>query len=344
MIHVQVLVLSACKDYQSTFQIQPITLCRPRTRKKRKSVAGRLAARNGNIEVCLASRQTAPNEQGNLGSTRWQSGATDPLNHPQSPSRFNSSSRWSAEQGAFGSINYETPRETISDCSPTTASRHSTAHDLGVTATYLGRSQYLAHGIPLDEASARLYQTSKDKEASAIDMQTAQLWKAYEIPARAARQSLIDTFMQRCYPWTPILNLQDLETQPDKPASLLLNQAVFLAASRVSSAPGIKSYASSEQFYQRAKVLFWLGYEKNPLIVIAATIMMHWYNPDGPEHVSFDTSKFWLQIGVGLAQQVGLHKEPSRGPDYIARRRLWWSLVVSNPGAEVNLAFALIIL
>ena len=74
---------------------------------------------------------------------------------------------------------------------------------------------------------------------------------------------------------------------------------------------------------------FWLGHEKDPLTVIAATIMLHWYNPDGPEHVSFDTSRFWIQIGAGLASQVGLHKEPSPGPEGVVRRRLWWTLVVS---------------
>jgi putative effector of murein hydrolase len=66
-----------------------------------------------------------------------------------------------------------------------------------------------------------------------------------------------------------------LENQEGKHTSLLLNQAVFLAASRVSSAPGVAAYASSEQFYQRAKALFWQGHEKNPVTVIAATIMLH---------------------------------------------------------------------
>jgi hypothetical protein len=61
-------------------------------------------------------------------------------------------------------------------------------------------------------------------------------------------------------------------------------------------------------------------------------------NPNGPEHVSFDTSRFWLQIGVGLAHQVGLHKEPT-GVDCLVRRRLWWSLVVSASRLVVILTY-----
>jgi len=75
-------------------------------------------------------------------------------------------------------------------------------------------------------------------------------------------------------------------------------------------------------------MLFWLGYEKDTITVIIATCIMHWWNPDGPEHVSIDTSSFWVRIGVGLAYQIGLHKEPQRARDASLRRRLWWTLFV----------------
>jgi hypothetical protein len=199
------------------------------------------------------------------------------------------------------------------------------------TSTYIGRSHYLSHDLPIDETSARAYRGSKDQGPSEIELKTLELWGCSLLPPKAVRQSLTDTFTRRCYPWTPVLSPEDIEIErPEKPPSLLLNQALFVAASRVSSAPGTTAFASSEQFYQRAKTLFWLGHEKNPLTVIAATIMLQWYNPDGPEHISFDTSRFWLQIGVGLAHQVGLHKEPTSGAGCLLRRRLWWSLVVST--------------
>lgn len=122
----------------------------------------------------------------------------------------------------------------------------------------------------------------------------------------------------------PTLTSSELEQEDAaKGCSLLLMQSVFLAASRVSSAPVLLGHASSEHFYQRAKALFWAGHEKDPLTVIKAITMLHWYNPDGPAFVSYDTSEFWLKIGVGLAYQIGLHKEPPPGPNRGIRRRIW---------------------
>jgi len=100
---------------------------------------------------------------------------------------------------------------------------------------------------------------------------------------------------------------------------------MLLAGSRVSSvSPGY----SPEDFYKKARVLFWMGAEEDPIVTIAAACLLHWWNPEGPESVSLDTSGFWLRIAVGLAYQVGLHREPVRKADAGLRRRIWWSLVV----------------
>ncbi|CAF3599584.1 unnamed protein product [Fusarium graminearum] len=37
---------------------------------------------------------------------------------------------------------------------------------------------------------------------------------------------------------------------------------------------------------------------------------------------------FWMHIAVGLAHQLGLHKEPSQGPHRGLRRRIWWTIVI----------------
>jgi len=195
-------------------------------------------------------------------------------------------------------------------------------------AAYVGRSTYISGETPIDETKTHAYASKDEAPLGDTQLKTLDLWGSNELPPRAIRKSLIDTYIQRCYPWTPIPNLDDLSSLD---SSQLLLQALFLAASRVSSAPGIRAYASSEQFYSRAKALFWCGHEKNPLTVIVATIMLHWYNGEGPEHVSFDTSRFWSHISTGLAHQVGLHREPVGRTDAPFRRRLWWSLVVSSP-------------
>jgi hypothetical protein len=65
--------------------------------------------------------------------------------------------------------------------------------------------------------------------------------------------------------------------------------------------------------------------------------MLQWYNPQAPEHVSFDNSGFWLKLAVGVAHQIGLHKEPPPGPSNAIRRKLWWSLVVSLHQQQVKI-------
>ncbi|KFX94033.1 hypothetical protein O988_06511 [Pseudogymnoascus sp. VKM F-3808] len=166
-------------------------------------------------------------------------------------------------------------------------------------------------------------------ELSDTSLKTLELHGSLELPFRAARQSLIDTYMQKCYPWTPMLDPQELDSSRERPSSLLLSQSIFLAASRVSSAAGAAAYASSEQFYQRAKVLFWTEHERDPYTVIKSTLNLHWYNSSGVERLSYNNSTFWLQIAVGLAHQIGLHREPAQGYGH-HNRRLWWSLVTRD--------------
>jgi len=63
--------------------------------------------------------------------------------------------------------------------------------------------------------------------------------------------------------------------------SLLLSQAVYLAASRVTTSAPIQAFSSSADIYQRATALYRVGHEKTPLVVIKAITMLYWYTPDG---------------------------------------------------------------
>jgi hypothetical protein len=194
-----------------------------------------------------------------------------------------------------------------------------------------------AHGNAEGEVYELIAQDNEMDEASPnssagrlcdVDYQTLQLRNAFQLPPRPIRESLNDAFMERCYPWTPIIERSWLEEEAGKPVSLLLVQAVFLAASRVSSSPSVAAYATPREFYQRAKTLFWTGHERDALMTIRAACILNWFNPHGPDQVSFDTSRFWNHIAVGLAHQINLHKEPPPGRARAMRRRLWWSLVV----------------
>jgi hypothetical protein len=211
--------------------------------------------------------------------------------------------------------------------SPHASNPYSSASSL----SFMARSRYFEDTVVINEDQAGSYPMGEADGPSDDDIQILRLQGAFELPPRAIRDGLINTFMERCSPWMPIVERSWLEESGAQKPSILLLQSIFVAASRVSSAPAISAYASPHQFYRRAKALFWFGYERNPVTVVAAVCILHWYNPEGPEHVSTNTSGFWRYVGVGLAHQIGLHKEPTNKRQAGLRRRLWWTLFVSHP-------------
>ncbi len=200
-------------------------------------------------------------------------------------------------------------------------------------SSYLGRGDYLGGNIPFNEDMTTEQGTDVNVHGSLsdADVQVLHIYKAFDLPPRAIRESLIDKYMEHCFPWAPIVDRSWLDGTDGSQPSMLLLQAVFLAGSRVTSSA--LQHSTSKDFYQRARALFFSGHEKNVLFQIVALCLLQWWNRTGPEKISTDTSGFWVRVAVGMAYQAGLHKElPSsaRRGDRMIRRRLWWTLVVSR--------------
>jgi len=200
-----------------------------------------------------------------------------------------------------------------------------TSTELSNSGSYLGRGEYL---VPIDEENAKRYPVpGRESMIPEMDRKFLHELGAFELPSRSVYDSLISHFMDRCHPWMPIVESWELQKIDDRDPSILLLQAVFVAGSRVSTAPQAQSFGRT--CYQRAKALFHCGVERDPLTIIRAICLLQWWNPSGPEHVSMEASSFWLHMGVGLAHQVGLHREPNpKQADASLRRRLWWTLFV----------------
>lgn len=210
----------------------------------------------------------------------------------------------------------------------------SPSSSLSDNMAYVGRPEYLP-----GEFSIRATQhLSPQNSGTDADIAYLRLLGAFDLPPRALRDGLISNFFAYCSPWMPLVELKDLQTQPQNVTelpgqvggpSLLLTQAVFLAGSRVqSSRPQV---ANSATFYNRARALFYAEFEPDPVKSIVALCLLQWYNPSGPERVSIHSGGFWLRTAVALAIQVGLHREPDpRWPDYKLRRRLFWTLFVCS--------------
>lgn len=217
------------------------------------------------------------------------------------------------------------PFEAVPADSPSTGSDYSPCGSY--EGGYMARSAYIApEKYGREDGFEINYALPAPSEAM---QQMAKLQNAFEMPPRAIRESLFENFWTYCYPWDPIVSRsQAMNAFAVKPSPLLL-QAVFLAGSRMLSTSHPHTFASPEGYYTRAKTLFWLDYEKDPMNLLVATSLMHWWNPHGPERVSINTSSFWCRITVSLAHQMGLHSTKKAVPDEPQRRRVWWSIVVS---------------
>ncbi|KAL5354324.1 hypothetical protein ACLOAV_000413 [Pseudogymnoascus australis] len=188
--------------------------------------------------------------------------------------------------------------------------------------SYLGRAEYIGGVVAIDEEDAKMYPQGHTSDTAELDMQYLQDLKAFDLPSRSLRESLILNYMEKCNPWMPVVEKTDMEgTGP----SILLLQAIFVAGSRTSAAPQAQTHGAT--FYRRAKALFSANIEKNPLTIIQAICILQWWNPSGPEHISMDASSFWLHMGIALGHQFGLHREQhTKQANASRRRKLWWTL------------------
>ncbi|KAK3044162.1 hypothetical protein LTS18_002016, partial [Coniosporium uncinatum] len=158
--------------------------------------------------------------------------------------------------------------------------------------SYLGRSEYISADLPVDQGGEAVPQYLKGP--SEKDIETLHLQQVFDLPPRPLRESILDSFWKRCWPWTPIVERAWVEGKTHDQVSPLLMQAMLLAGSRVSPTPSAQSIAA--ECYRKAKTLFYLGAEKDPITILVSTCLLFWMNPEGPEHISIDTSGFWLRL------------------------------------------------
>jgi len=196
-------------------------------------------------------------------------------------------------------------------------------------AAFLSRSAILGDDFPnIDHAHPD--RSEDELELLSIDTETLERLDVFTLPELPLRQSLYEAFVERCWPWTPVLDLKDFETTLNNDQdSLLLKRAVMLAGAIVR--PEVCSKSFVESCYVRLKALIQSGYENDPLKTLGALCIIQWYTPAAPKDVSTDVPRFWNTYALGLAHQIGLHREPSDAdPNPRLRRRIWHTLVVRD--------------
>jgi hypothetical protein len=227
----------------------------------------------------------------------------------------------------------QSPTEQPVSAGPTPASLSASSSHGGIQPSFLGRSGYItSNDLAIDEVDAMQYEPPPaTTESNLAKLQSNMLRSALSIctPQQSMKLSLIKSFIERGKPWMPIVDQSELDQLVSQTPGSLLLTAVLVAGSKLSMAPNALEWGEKCYFY--AKALFYHGSDHSSLQLIAATILLHWWNPSGPEFVSLDSSSLWLRISVGLAHQFGLHREPDPSmPDARLRRRLWWTIVVSS--------------
>ncbi|ETN40916.1 uncharacterized protein HMPREF1541_05196 [Cyphellophora europaea CBS 101466] len=211
----------------------------------------------------------------------------------------------------------------------TTANAQQSSHDEFHNAGYISRSAILGDDFPnIDHSNAE--QPVRQHKLSATELQVLHLYHAFDLPELPLRQSLLEAFMDKCLTWMPVVNVKSLgATSTDGDGSLLLLQAVLLVGSLMR--PDTCYKATLDSHYQRVKALINSGYERNPLNILASLCLIQWYTPSAPRDISTDTARFWESCALGIAQQIGLHRQPERNkPDYGLRRRIWWTLFIRD--------------
>ncbi|KIW30222.1 uncharacterized protein PV07_05981 [Cladophialophora immunda] len=194
--------------------------------------------------------------------------------------------------------------------------------------TFVGRGAYLAApGGHMDEDEPPPNDVPSVFEQTSAEI--FRLQKALDVPPRVVRDVLLESYWRHCHPWMPVVNNQaKFRATLDCPSSPLLLQAMLMAGSRMASIP--ITYASSAELYARAKTLFWLDSEKDPVVCLIAACTLQWWTPHGPESFSLDTAYSWLRLAVSIAFQIGLHQDGKAPVNASLQRRIWWSLVARD--------------
>lgn len=150
--------------------------------------------------------------------------------------------------------------------------------------------------------------------------------------------ALLAAFTERFYPSYSIVDLNQLkesfkaETLP----WILLHAVCFIGATfcdlSVIHRAGFKGrWHARRQFYDKAKLLFDLGYETNKIVLLQSVIMLSFW---GPQMKSYWNPCSWVGFGVTIAESLGIHRMGASTQMDSSRKsllkRLFWVLAVRD--------------
>jgi hypothetical protein len=161
---------------------------------------------------------------------------------------------------------------------------------------------------------------------------------AFEYPKNDTADTFLSSYLERFHPLYSIVKKSEFQTayRERKLPWLLLHAVHFIGATFCDSSSihqlGFKSRAEVRSlYYERAKVLFTVGYEKDKITLLQAAIMLSFI---GPQLKHYWNPCSWIGFGVTIAVSLGMHRSAvsanAHSNDKGLLRRLWWTLSVRD--------------
>ncbi|KAI1371674.1 hypothetical protein F4677DRAFT_434809 [Hypoxylon crocopeplum] len=161
---------------------------------------------------------------------------------------------------------------------------------------------------------------------------------ALERPSAEVSDSMVNAFIERFYPSYSIVDLNGFK-ESFKTGTLpwiLLHAVCFIGStfcdlSAIHRAGFKGRWHARRQFYDKAKLLFDIGYETNKIVLLQTVIMLSFW---GPQMKSYWNPCSWIGFGVTIAESLGIHRISTSTYMDTKRRsllkRLFWVLAVRD--------------
>lgn len=169
------------------------------------------------------------------------------------------------------------------------------------------------------------------------DLKYLRLKGALNVPSSAVRAKLWECYFQLVHPNLPILDRDQVMrclspgTNRQK-ISLLLFHCVMLTAQLFLDVHqnGGTNPASFKTMFDRARMLFNLGWETDPHTLLQSALLLSHYPQSSP--TMSRGPHYWVSQAVSLAYAIGLHRSPTEGSlsprEQSLRKQLWWSMYI----------------
>ncbi|KAI3057218.1 transcriptional regulator family: Fungal Specific TF [Aspergillus niger] len=161
---------------------------------------------------------------------------------------------------------------------------------------------------------------------------------AFDSPEPWLLSDMINVFLDRFYPYYPVVNPGDLlrAYEERKIPWILLQSICFIAMTfgdlgLVYRAGFTSRKPARRLYYNRAKALFDFNYENNKIILLKVAILLSFH---GPQMDCYWNPSSWIEVGATVGVSLGLHRRVAslnhQPQDRSLLRRLWWILVLRD--------------